>query len=498
MRFCISRYNTYMPAATNIPIEARRILDTIANTLSDARIYVVGGTVRDMLMRRPTKDVDIVIGGASLKTIANAVKVHGKVHTSGSAFGVVTVTTPQSLRIDIALPREEQAFGTGGYRDFSFSPNPGLAIEEDLGRRDFTINAMALDWRTKMLIDPYGGQSDLRSKRIRAVGTAMTRFSEDYSRILRMMRMAVELEFTIELDTYRAAKRKIGGLIEERGNAYIVPREVIAEQLVRMFLANPLTAFDLCDDSGLFRVLIPEVNALKGVTQGTNYHSEGDVYAHTRLALEAFAGKKSRKPIDPTVLFAVIFHDLGKPATHKLEVRNGKRFVHFYGHERLSAELTEEIAARLKLSSYKGLIDTSTLVWLVRSHMISIGDAVSHMKPSTLEEYFCGQRGAKLLQLIRADQSASLRADGTPSLEMHRKLEKRLARLFRLQGDVFMGPSPLVSGGELIKKLSLAEGPVVGHILAKIREEQLTGSITTKAGALRLAKQLIQNAHEHR
>src|SRR5690606_24380687 len=209
VRFCISRYNTLMPSATSIPIEARRILDTIASTLSDARIYVVGGTVRDILMRRPTKDVDIVIGGASLKTISNAVQVHGKVHTSGSAFGVVTVTTPQSLRIDIALPREEQAFGTGGYRDFSFSPNPDLAIEEDLGRRDFTINAMALDWRTKMLIDPYDGQSDLRNKRIRAVGTAMTRFSEDYSRILRMMRMAVELEFTIEIDTYRAAKRKI-------------------------------------------------------------------------------------------------------------------------------------------------------------------------------------------------------------------------------------------------------------------------------------------------
>lgn len=168
----------------------------------NADLFVVGGAVRDALLGRPVTDLDLIARGMALADLKARLSTLGTIDTSGERWGVLSLTLDGSKN-DIALPREEKVHtGDGGYFDTQAQPNPALPIVTDLKRRDFTVNAMALNIRTGELIDPFHGQEDCKQKVLRTVGNPVERFTQDHSRILRCLRFATQLGFTIEPITW--------------------------------------------------------------------------------------------------------------------------------------------------------------------------------------------------------------------------------------------------------------------------------------------------------
>lgn len=188
----------------------------IVNVLpQDNELFVVGGAVRDALLGRPITDLDLVVRGVPMANLAAALHALGDVDMSGETWGVLGLTLGEQ-RIDVALPREEiQRKGDGHYFDVQVTADPNLAIADDLRRRDFTVNAMALNVRTGELVDPFHGQVDVQHRTLRTVGNPVTRFSQDHSRILRCLRFATQLGFTVEPITWeglRTVVQQVGQL----------------------------------------------------------------------------------------------------------------------------------------------------------------------------------------------------------------------------------------------------------------------------------------------
>ncbi|MDO8435147.1 MAG: RNA nucleotidyltransferase, partial [bacterium] len=241
----------------------------VQRAASEGSVYLVGGVVRDLFLGRAVGDVDVVVAGVPLETLSERLEKVGRTDLVGKRFGVIKFTLPDGPTLDIALPRTEHALsGSGHRRDFAVDFDPNLPIERDLERRDFTVNAMAARLEhdgSVALVDAFGGREDLERKRIRAVGDPGTRFGEDFSRMLRGIRFACELGFEIEPVTWRAIQEHMAHLEDKDASGdFIVPREVVAKELLRALLGNPPAAFDLFDTSGAFRVLIPELYAMQG------------------------------------------------------------------------------------------------------------------------------------------------------------------------------------------------------------------------------------------
>ena len=182
----------------------------IVSTLpKHAQVFVVGGAVRDVLLKRPIGDLDLVVRHVPLKTMREWLEHLGTIDDRGQAWGVLQVTI-DGEKIDVALPRADtQRRGDGSYTDTRATPDPELIIEEDLRRRDFTINALALDLKSGELIDPFHGNIDCKEKILRTVGNPATRFAEDHSRILRCLRLATQLDFKFEPLTWQALKTTV-------------------------------------------------------------------------------------------------------------------------------------------------------------------------------------------------------------------------------------------------------------------------------------------------
>ncbi|MBI3957034.1 MAG: CCA tRNA nucleotidyltransferase [Candidatus Kerfeldbacteria bacterium] len=471
----------------------RRLLNRLATALKPGRLFLVGGTVRDALLDRPIKDVDVVVSGLPLAHVRTVAVKFGSVANIGTAFGVLRLTPPKKdFVVDLALPRTEIGRGLGGHKDFSFAPDPHLALEKDLARRDFTINAIAVEWPSGTVVDPFGGQRDLKARMLRTVGRAEDRFAEDYVRLLRLVRFAVTLGLTVHPTTATVAKRMMGRLNAKRGGRFVVPREAVADQLVRTFSADPMRAFDAYDRFGLFDVLLPEVAALRGVKQPRHYHSEGDVWQHTQLALAALSSRAFRATfrttrVHPLTIIAALLHDIGKPATRRLVKEHGGRRVHFWGHDVRGAAMVRRIAQRLRLSSTG--IATDELTWLIRHHLIATINDPLTLRRSTLIEYFFGERGRRLIELTWVDQTASFRPGGRPAREHVRSLRQRLKKIV----DLEQLPPPLLTGHDLMTLFNLSESPALGALLKKVRERQLDGELTTSTAAVRFVAGLIKH-----
>lgn len=221
-----------------------------------SQLYVVGGTVRDALLGRESSDFDLVISQVEPTQLETWLEQHGHVSYVGKRFGVWKFTPhhdPTLPAIDIALPRKERPFGhQGGYRHFVIESDPTLPIEDDLSRRDFTVNAMAYDWRTGELIDPFGGQTDLKQRLIRCVGTPWKRFEEDSSRLLRALRFACRLRAEIEDVTWKDLLTTVPRLsIEDQGRR-VVARELMLEEFLKTLSANPKRCLELYERTGIW------------------------------------------------------------------------------------------------------------------------------------------------------------------------------------------------------------------------------------------------------
>jgi len=470
----------------------------------EGEIYLVGGAVRDLLLGRETKDYDFLIRDVPADELRDFLKLHGKVNWVGKNFGVYKFM-PEGIaldeQIDIALPRTERSFlKGGGRRDFEVHSDAALPVEEDLRRRDFTVNAIAVDLKKSAFVDPFGGLDDLKAGLLRAVGDPAQRFAEDTSRLLRGLRFACQFQFQIEEKTWMALRAAIGALNAKREDgSEIVPREIIAKEFIKAIVSDPVRAFDLWDESGAFAELIPELLRMKGCPQPPIYHTEGDVWTHTRLALRVLASsafqEEFHEAYDAETAFAVLFHDIGKPYTIQTPERDGVDRIRFNGHDLVGATLAREIATRLKLSTFtKGSryhVNEEALAWLIEKHLILVQGEVDQMRAATIEKHFLNPQrpGRKLLQLIFCDGSATIPPSGAPQLVAYRRLRERIAAMEALAESRSRIPPPLLSGEEVMELLGIAPGPEVGKALSLLREEQLSGRLSSREAARRFLQQ---------
>jgi len=488
--------------------EIKPLISAFKAAFPKGELYLVGGTVRDALMgRNNNKDWDLVVRLVKPEALEKFLKKLGRVDLVGKRFGVwkfLPEAQPRGNAIDIALPRTEHSFNSGGYRDVSIDSDPGLPIEKDLGRRDFTVNAMALRLTPKpCLIDPFGGQKDLRAKTIRTVGEPSERFREDYSRMLRGLRFACQLGFNIEDHTMGAIRVFMPHVNDYHstplGNMRVVATEIIARELTKAITSDPVRAFDLWFESGATEMLMPELLSMRGCKQPVNFHSEGDVWTHTRLALSKFsdAGFKrlfgAEKP-PAMAYFGALFHDLGKPSTMQTPEEHGVDRVRYTNHDRVGAEMTEAIAKRLTLSAAEGFgIDTEKLAWIVRNHLFVLNGRIDEIRPSTLEKYFFNPAspGRELMMVMYCDGLAAVPEGGIgpDHLKPLLRLMERVDELASLGAGRKL-PPPILNGGAIMKLLKLEPGPKVGEIIAALREEQLQGKIKTRKEAERFIKSL--------
>jgi len=506
-----------------------KIFKNLQKKFPNAEVFLVGGAVRDVILDRNTKDYDFVVRNVESKYLEKFLSTKGKVDLVGQTFGVFKFVPkdheiPQPL--DIALPRRDYALGTGGYKDVEIETYPCLEIESDLSRRDFTVNAMAVkieDNHNLKIIDPFNGLEDLKKHHIKAVRNPEDRFQEDYSRMLRALRFICQLnaiesktdkDWQIEKNTWLALKENIKNLnkikrkieLKKNGNLSfpkikekrVVPEETIAKEFLKSFKENPIQAMDLYDKSGAFKEIMPELLKMKGCPQPKNFHYEGDVWEHTKIALKKLFSKDFKKefnnePASLELILATLFHDIGKPYTIQTPEKDGTDRIRFNEHDRVGAKKAKEIGKRLKLSSPPNIgVDIDDICWLIKEHMILVRGDIKKMRNSTIEKYFFNpdKPSKDLLKISFADVSATIPKSGKPNFTEYEQMKKRIKELKEMGKNKKDLPDRLINGHDVIKALDIKAGPKVGEVLRQVREKQLQGELKTKQEALEFIKRL--------
>lgn len=430
--------------------DKRELAEGIVRRLREAghAAMFAGGCVRDMLRGVEPRDYDI----ATSARPAQISRLFSKTKAVGAQFGVMLVLV-YGRKFEVATFRVEGEYRDGRRPDrVEFSD-----AEHDARRRDFTINGLFFDPIENRVLDFVGGKSDLEQKIIRTIGVPEERFAEDKLRLLRCVRFASTLGFEIEPQTFRALRRMAGEIRS-------VSAERVREELTRLLTGpNAGRGLTLLDQSGLLRVILPEVAAMKGVEQPPQFHPEGDVFTHTRLVLEHL-----REPT-PTLAFAALLHDVGKPPTFQ---RAADR-IRFHEHDRVGAEMTDRILRRLRFPN----VEREAIIACVANHM-RFKDAPK-MRKATLKRLLARPTFAVELEMHRADCLAS-----------HRKLDN-YELLLRVQGELTkeqLRPKPLLNGHDLLR-MGYKEGPGIGRVLKRLEELQLAEEIHTRVEALRFARQ---------
>lgn len=413
------------------------------------RIYEVGGVVRDRLLGLDvsSKDRDYLVTGIPYDDLTSLLKPHGRVELVGKSFGVIKFTQfvrGEAHTFDIALPRKEHSTGVG-HRDFAVDFDPNLRVEDDLARRDFTINAMAVALDDETVVDPLGGREDLARRQLRM--TSERSFEEDPLRMLRAVQFAARFEFSIEPNTFEAMKYH-AGLIKT------VSPERIAEELNKMLVlaARPSEGFRLMQCSGLLREIMPELDLCVGIDQPGPYHAH-DVFEHTLRVVDAAPPRLSLR-------LAALFHDIRKPQA-KRPTPDGR--ATFYGHEATGARAAADVLSRLRYS-HDTIRDVSTLV---ERHMFTTdvtGKGLRRLvKKVGVDLIF------ELLELRRADvvgQGMDGKTEDVDQFEAAIRAELAKKPPF--------GYSDLaINGNDIMTLFGVAPGPVVGQILGHLLDKAL-------------------------
>ncbi len=420
--------------------------------------WLVGGGVRDLLLGREVQDWDLATSARPEDVAA----LWPEAVPTGARHGTMTLARPEGP-VEITTYRTEGPYSDGRRPDWV---RFGSSLAEDLSRRDFTVNAMALDPGAGTLADPHGGEADLRARVLRTVGDPDARFDEDGLRPLRGIRLAAVLEFTVDPVTLAALGRS-------RDRVAGVARERVRDELMKLLAARrPSVGLELLRSTGLLEVVVPELMEGVGVTQN-RYHAH-DVFRHTVRAVdEAPAG-------NPEVRLAALLHDVGKPRTRR--VVNGEGT--FYNHERVGAEMTREILDRLRFPHR----ERDRVAHLVRQHMFhytpdwsdaAVRRFLRRVGPGNLEDLFL-LRGAD----TRAHDT-DLAGDG-PLEELRARIEAVLSREEALSvADLAVG------GREIMEALGIPSGPGVGEILDRLLERVLEDPELNRKGILlRLARDM--------
>lgn len=426
---------------------ARRIVDKLRHHGHEA--FFAGGSVRDLLLRRKPQDIDI----ATSAVPEQVKRLFSRSSMIGARYGVVQVRL-YSHAYEVTTFRAEGPYLDGRHPSNVVFSSP----EQDARRRDFTINGLFYDPVAERVIDYVRGKADIRSKIVRTIGRAEERFAEDKLRMLRAVRFACSLNFTIEPATWEAIR-------EHAGEISLVSWERIRDELLKL-LTGPDSprGLDLLHDSGLLKQILPEVAAMRGVAQPPDYHPEGDVYAHTRLALGLL-----RRP-SAELAVATLLHDVGKPPTYSLEER-----IRFDGHVEVGARMAAEVCRRLRLSNDQ----TEHVVDLVLHHLRFMH--VKEMRESTLKRFLSKPNFRDHLELHRVDCLSSHR-----DLEGYRYCLEKLRELEREPAP----REPLISGDDLIG-LGYEPGPIFKQILTAVEDMRLEGVVRTREEALEQVRKLF-------
>jgi putative nucleotidyltransferase with HDIG domain len=447
-------------------------------------IWIVGGTVRDALLARPIRDVDLAVGGdPEPPARAVAAAIGGPVFPLSEAFGAWrAIDRSRSWVCDV-------------------SPLHGESLDADLAARDFTVNAMAVPLQGGELVDPHGGLSDLEAGRLRITGPAA--YERDALRPLRLVRLAAELALEPDPETERltlAAAARVADASPER---------VFAE-LRRLLLADrAVEGLELADRLGVLAPVLPELDALHGVEQSGFHHL--DVYDHTlevlrqQIALEqrieelfGDAGPAVAQTLDrpladeltrgQALRLAALLHDVGKPATRR--VRPDGR-VTFIGHDAVGQDLVAAICRRLRTSERL----RRYLGELTRCHLV-LGFLV-HERPLSRRAVYrylatCRPVEVEVTVLSCADRLATRGRNAEPAIAAHLELARELmgeALAWRASD----GPRPPIRGDDLASELEIEPGPEIGALLAQLEEAAFAGEIRSRDEALELARRLREN-----
>ena len=427
--------------------------------------YLVGGCVRDLLLKREPADYDV----ATSASPAQVMEIFPDTYAVGAQFGVVLVPLPSKedqrtpgdesaiskiQALEVATFRSDLGYSDGRRPDeVRFSKDP----QEDVARRDFTMNGMMLDPVSGEVLDFVGGRKDLDAGIIRAIGDPKRRFAEDKLRMLRAVRFAARFEYAIETETLAA----IQSLAHE---IQVVSRERVRDELTKMLTeGHARRAFLLLDEAGLLKEVLPEISAMKGVAQPPEFHPEGDVFVHTLLLLENLP-----EPCSPALAWGALLHDVGKPATFRVAPDR----IRFDNHVDVGVKIAEEICERLRFSNH----DASQVLALVDNHM-RFGH-VTRMKESTLKKFLRLPGFEEHLALHRADSLAS-----HGNLSTYELVRAMLAEI----PPEKIRPAALVTGDDLIA-FGYAPGPRFREILDAVEDAQLEGRLLSRDAALEFVK----------
>jgi poly(A) polymerase len=411
--------------------------------------YFAGGCVRDMVRGLTPKDYDIATD-ARPETVQ---ALFPRTYAVGAHFGVIIVLE-DGFQFEVATFRSDDAYIDGRHPSAVHFSSP----EQDAKRRDFTINGMFYDPVADNVIDLVDGQADIAAKLVRAIGDPAKRFAEDRLRMLRAVRFAAVLDYDVDKATWDA-------LVTSAPSINQISAERIREELVRIFQsANRVRGWDLLDTSGLMSAILPELETMKGVLQPEQFHPEGDVFVHTRLMLQLLP-----ENVSVPLVFAVLFHDVAKPVTARVD-ETGR--IRFNEHDRIGAQMTEAIMRRLRFSGD----EIEATVEMIRQHMV-FKDAPK-MRVAKLKRFMARATFDEELELHRVDCESS-----------HRMLENYefLLRKREEFANEPIIPPPLVRGDDLIA-LGLKPGPKFGEILEAVETRQLEGSLRTRDEALEWVK----------
>lgn len=438
-------------AADNAEAVARRILTRLRDAGHEA--YLAGGCVRDRLlgMGRPTGDFDV----ATSARPEEVERLFPRTVPVGAQFGVILVVEGD-VHVEVATFRADDAYIDGRHPVAVRFTTP----EEDAKRRDFTINGMFADPFTGEVFDFVGGRRDLELRVVRAIGDPRRRFAEDRLRLVRAARFAARLGFAVEPET-ASAIREMAPMIHE------VSAERIGEEIVKILIEGAARrGFELLSELGLLSEVLPEIEAMKGVEQGRDYHPEGDVFTHTMLAL----GQLDRSALrGETLAIGVLLHDVAKRECSGR--RDGK--ITFYGHCERGAERAREICRRLRRPNAVA----ERVSWLVKDHLRLL-DA-PEMRLSTLKRFLRAEAIDELLELCRIDAAAS-----NGNLYYYDFCRQKLAEIGREE----MKPPALISGDDLIA-IGYRPGPAFKTILDAVEEGQLEGRLSTREEALQFVRE---------
>jgi poly(A) polymerase len=426
---------------------------------ADHQAYLVGGCVRDLLLGREPDDYDVTTDA----TPDEVMRIFPQTYAVGAQFGVVLVPDAAGNTVEVATFRSDIGYSDGRHPD---QVRFAKSAQEDVERRDFTINGLLLDPIKDEVLDFVGGRKDLEAGIIRTIGRPELRFAEDKLRIMRAVRFAARFGYTIESETFAAIQKLAEGIHQ-------VSSERVRDELTRMLTeGRAREAFLLLDQTGLLQQILPEISAMKGVQQPPEFHPEGDVFVHTLLLLQELP-----QPCPSTLAWGALLHDVGKPPTFRVAPDR----IRFDNHVDIGVKMAEAICRRLRFSND----DTEQILALVANHMRFAH--VPKMKDSTFKRFVRLPDFEQHIQLHRLDCMASHR-----DLRSYNFTRERIASI----PPEAIRPTPLISGDDLISE-GYVPGPRFKEILSLVEDAQLEGRLRTKASAMEYVKREFPEPAEH-